>query len=77
MSFWQIFGESAVSDQGETIQRLGLTLACQFTVLSATSLKVLLLNFKFWKNSPAGVVYESLAFPQIITDTLSHGLVLI
>ena len=25
MSFWQIFGESAVSDQGETIQRLGLT----------------------------------------------------
>ena len=23
MSFWQIFGQSAVSDQGETIQRLG------------------------------------------------------
>ena len=23
MSFWQIFGRSAVSDQGETIQRLG------------------------------------------------------
>ena len=23
MSFWQIFGKSAVSDQGETIQRLG------------------------------------------------------
>ena len=25
MSFWQIFGKSAVSDQGETIQRLGDT----------------------------------------------------
>jgi hypothetical protein len=23
MAFWQIFGKSAVSDQGETIQRLG------------------------------------------------------
>ena len=23
MSFWQIFGKSALSDQGETIQRLG------------------------------------------------------
>ena len=23
MSFWQIFGKSAVSDQGETIRRLG------------------------------------------------------
>jgi hypothetical protein len=23
MSFWRIFGKSAVSDQGETIQRLG------------------------------------------------------
>ena len=23
MSFWQIFGKSAVSDQGKTIQRLG------------------------------------------------------
>ena len=23
MSFWQIFGRSAVSDQGETMQRLG------------------------------------------------------
>ncbi len=23
MSFWQIFGKYAVSDQGETIQRLG------------------------------------------------------
>jgi hypothetical protein len=23
MSFWQIFGKSAVSDKGETIQRLG------------------------------------------------------
>ena len=25
MAFWQIFGKSAVSDQGETIQRLGDT----------------------------------------------------
>ena len=25
MAFWQIFGKSAVSDQGETIQRLGVS----------------------------------------------------
>ena len=25
MSFWQIFGKYAVSDQGETIQRLGVS----------------------------------------------------
>jgi hypothetical protein len=36
MSFWQIFGKSAVSDQGETIQRLddSTSLSSKGTVLS-------------------------------------------
>ena len=36
MAFWQIFGKSAVSDQGETIQRLGdsTSVSCKGTVFS-------------------------------------------